>query len=328
MFAFRNAKVKGIRHVMTPSASFSYRPDFSEPHFGFFDSVQTSKLDTTLHLYSYFENSVYGYPTAGKSASLNFALNNNLEMKLRPAKKDTNGADRKVMLIENFGISSSYNMAAETFRWSLVNFNARTRLFKVVDITLGGSIDPYAYDTALGRRIERFQFNVNGQIGHLTSGVFSLSTSLRSLTKKKDAKKKPANSKHLPSYEDELNYIQAHPEYYVDFNVPWDLSVFYNVIYTKNMQLDTALITQSLTFNGNLSVTQKWKVGFRSGFDFVTKDFTYTSFDIYRDLHCWEMRLNWIPFGLRKSYMLTVAVKASVLQDLKLNRKRDWYDYN
>ena len=129
-----------------------------------------------------------------------------------------------------------------------------------------------------------------------------------------------------PGQQSELAYIQAHPEYYVDFNVPWDLSVFYNVVYAKPALEDTFI--QSLTFNGNLSITKNWKVGFRSGFDFIKKDFTFTSFDIYRDLHCWEMRLNWIPFGFRKSYMLTIAVKASILQDLKLNRKRNWYDYN
>jgi hypothetical protein len=77
-----------------------------------------------------------------------------------------------------------------------------------------------------------------------------------------------------------------------------------------------------------VNVTKKWKVGFHSGFDFVAKNFTYTTFDIYRDLHCWEMRLNWVPFGPHKMYMITLAVKASTLQDLKLMRKRDWYDTN
>lgn len=327
MFSYKNAKVKAIRHVMTPIVSFNYKPDFGEPHYGYYDSVQTSASDEKLHLYSHYENSVYGSPAAGKFAAVNFALNNNLEMKLRPSKKDTLGQDRKVMLIDNLTISSFYNIAAETFKWSTINVAARTQLFKKFDITLNGVIDPYAYDTALGRRIERFQFDMNSNVGTLTSGMFALSTSLRSLVKKKDPKAKVAQ-KRSAAYEDELNYIQNHPDYYVDFNVPWDLSVYYNIVYTKLRQEDSALITQSLSFNGNVSVTDKWKVGVRSGFDFVLKDFTYTSLDIYRDLHCWEMRLNWVPFGFRKSYMLSIAVKASVLQDLKLNRNRNWYDYN
>ncbi|HIA37209.1 MAG TPA: hypothetical protein EYN89_10900 [Flavobacteriales bacterium] len=56
------------------------------------------------------------------------------------------------------------------------------------------------------------------------------------------------------------------------------------------------------------------------------KDFTYTSIDIYRDLHCWEMNFNYIPFGLRQSYNFEIKVKSSILQDLKLTRKREWYD--
>lgn len=327
MFSYKRGQVKAIRHVLTPTASFSYRPDFSVHPYNYYDSVQTDTAGN-MQLYSYFQNSVYGPPPSGKSGFLNFSFTNNLEMKLRPAKKDTGGADRKVVLIENLSISSAYNLAAETFRWSEIGINGRTRLFKVLDIVFSGSIDPYAYDTSLGRRIERFQYNVNGQIGKLTSGMFSLSTSLRSVVKKKDAAKPKVPAKRTSLYQDELAYIQMHPEYYVDFNVPWDLSVFYNVLYVKLRQLDSSVVTQSLTFNGNLSVTKNWKVGFRSGFDFINKDFTYTSFDIYRDLHCWEMRLNWVPFGFRKSYMITVAVKASVLQDLKLNRTRNWYDYN
>ncbi len=149
---------------------------------------------------------------------------------------------------------------------------------------------------------------------------------MRSLTKKKDIKSpKPAARKN-ELYNDQLNYIQMHPDYYADFNVPWDLSFYYNIVYAKPFVEDTFI--QALTFNGNVNVTDKWKVGFNSGFDFISRDITYTSLNVYRDLHCWEMRFDWVPFGPRKSYMLSVSVKASVLQDLKLNRKRDWYDYN
>ena len=187
-------------------------------------------------------------------------------------------------------------------------------------------LDPYAYDSILDRRIERFEYNVSGKLGRLTSASLALSTSVRSLTKKDTKTKKPQTRSGIKQNEDELNYIQTHPDYYVDFNVPWDLSVNYNVVYAKPALSDTVI--QSFGFSGNFSATKKWKIGFRSGFDFIKKDFIFTSFDIYRDLHCWEMHLSWVPFGFRKSYMLSIAVKASVLQDLKLSRKRDWYDYN
>ncbi len=324
MYSFKNARVKAIRHVIVPSISYSYRPDFSEKRFGYYDSVQ---YDTSgiKQLYSHFQNGIFGYPAAGKSGFLIFGINNNLEMKLRPAKKDTTGTDRKVILIENISINSSYNLAADSMKWSAISFSARTKIAKKFDVLLSGIIDPYVYDTTLKKRIDRYELDSTGKIGTLTSAMLSVSTSLRSLIKKKDPKAKTPVRNNM-QYENELAYIMAHPDYYVDFNVPWDFSFFYNVVYAKPALRDTFI--QSFTFNGNLSVTPNWKVGFRSGFDFVNKDFTFTSFDIYRDLHCWEMRLNWVPFGFRKSYMITIAVKASVLQDLKLNRTRNWYDYN
>ncbi|MBI4945657.1 MAG: LPS-assembly protein LptD [Bacteroidetes bacterium] len=326
MFLFKHGRVKAIRHVLTPAVAFSYRPDFSQAHYGFYETIITHpKGIEREHSYSYFQAGIYGPPPAGRSGAINFSIGNNLEMKLRPSKKDTSSQDRKIMLIENFVVSSSYNMAAEHFNWSTINFSGRTQLFKQVNLAMDGVIDPYRINSD-SIRIERFVFNDNRNIGRLTAAALSLSTSLRSLTGKEPAK--PATSKNprqVANY-DELNYIFLHPDYYVDFNIPWNLTVYYNIVYSKPAFHSTLI--QSFTFSGDVNVTKKWKVGFRSGFDFIEKDFTYTSFDIYRDLHCWEMRLNWVPFGPRKSYMVTIAVKASSLQDLKLMKKSPPYGYN
>jgi hypothetical protein len=85
-------------------------------------------------------------------------------------------------------------------------------------------------------------------------------------------------------------------------------------------------LSQVLNFSGDLSITTKWKIGFSSGYDFSQRDFSFTSIDIFRDLHCWEMKFNWIPFGFRKSYNFSISVKPGMLQDLKLNRRRQWFD--
>ena len=112
---------------------------------------------------------------------------------------------------------------------------------------------------------------------------------------------------------------------YIDFDIPWNLNINYTLRYTKPIFEKT--ITQSLDFNGNIKLTPKWKIGFRSGYDFIDKNLTHTSLDIYRDLHCWEMLFKWIPFGYHQSYNFTIRVKASTLQDLKWEKKKDWYDY-
>ena len=121
-----------------------------------------------------------------------------------------------------------------------------------------------------------------------------------------------------------------------DFNNPWSITLNYtfayatsdNFYYYLGVSQDkyTNNIIQTFNISGDINITKKWKVGFTSGYDFTQKDLSYTSLDIYRDLHCWEMRFNWIPFGTRKGWSFTINVKAAVLQDLKLNMKRDFRD--
>ncbi|MBN2519072.1 MAG: LPS-assembly protein LptD, partial [Bacteroidales bacterium] len=110
---------------------------------------------------------------------------------------------------------------------------------------------------------------------------------------------------------------------YADFNVPWDFSFDYSLNYTKT--LVTPKIIQTLSFRGNVSLTPKWKIGFHSGFDFEEKKLTYTTVNIYRDLHCFEARFNWVPLGRMRSYGFTIRAKSSVLHDLKWDKPRASY---
>ena len=180
-------------------------------------------------------------------------------------------------------------------------------------------MDPYTIDDSIGTRINTSQWDVNKKIGRLTSATVAVGINLKS-------KASPTGDKTSDlGTEEELAAINANPDAYVDFNVPWSLNISYNLSYKKPKFEKT--VTNSLSFNGDLRLTEKWKIGFSSGYDFETHDLTYTSLDFYRDLHCWELKLNVIPFGARQSFRLDINVKSQVLQDLKLTRKRDWYDY-
>jgi len=131
----------------------------------------------------------------------------------------------------------------------------------------------------------------------------------------------------------EIADLQHGKENYVDFSVPWTLNVSYSFRYTANnsyVNYDkkvTTSIIQNLNFYGDVNVTPKWKVGVRSGYDFINKEVSYTSVDIYRDLHCWEMRFSWVPKGTQQGWNFTINAKSSLLQDLKLNKKKDSRDY-
>lgn len=314
-YFFKTKHLKQIRHVATPTITASYRPDFSESQYGYYQNVEEAHTHNVVQ-YSVFQNGIYGSPASGKSGLISFSLNNTLEAKTKH-QSDSGAVFKKINIFDNLGVSFSYNAAVSNYNWSKINFNGRTKLFKKVDLIGSAVLDPYQIDTA-GVRIERFEW-VNNKLGRLTSSTVSLSTSLHSKEIKTDTKA----PKPLPS--DELDYINSHRDYYVDFSIPWTLSVFYNLNYSKPG--NTKIISQSATFSGDLSVTKKWKISLTSGYDFTSKKLTLTSINIYRDLHCWEMRFNWVPFGFRQSYSVDISVKSAMLKDLKLSRRKDWYDY-
>lgn len=334
IFFIRKAGIEAIRHILNPSFGFSYRPDFSNPRLGMSQDVQIDSTGRTARL-SPFANAVYGgAPSLGRNGSVSLSLSNTIEMKVRN-KKDTTGknAFRKINLLDNLNVSSSYNLAADSFQLAPISLSARTTLFEKLNLNLNGILDPYAFKApvrneqgniiAAQRRLKSYSWNMGQGIGRLSTVNLAVSTNLN--PKAREKKNLPAKRKLSTQEERELDFINANPDLYVDFNIPWNLSLSYNLAYSKN-GFDKAQITQAMTFNGDLNLTPKWKVGFNSGYDFVNKTLVYPNINIYRNLHCWEMRFNWIPTGNRGSYSIDINVKASVLQDLKLSRRRSWFD--
>ena len=297
----KSKKVKAIRHVISPSLSLSYVPDFSDDKFSFYDEVQIDTLGNT-QTYSYYQNGIYGTPSRNASTNLGISIGNLLEMKV--SSKDTIQPIKKIKLLERLTVSTNYNLLADSFNLSNINVNGGTKLFNKLNLRFTARFDPYQYKN--GQRVNAFYFSDT----YLPARFLYASTSLNFGIK---GGKNEDDEDDIPHWLD-----------YVDFDVPWNLNVSYTLDYNK---LDLEPIGQSLNFSGDLSLTEEWKIGFNSGFDFEQKELTYTSLNIYRDLHCWEMIVKWIPFGVRQSYNFTIRVKASVLQDLKWERKKDWYDY-
>lgn len=319
-YFFSTRHLKQIRHVVMPTISASYRPDFSESQYGYYKNVQDSTGRTQQ--YSIFQNGIYGGPSSGRSGVVKFDLNNSLEAKIKQ-QTDSGSTTKKVMLIDNFNATTAYNIAAKTFKWSNISLTGRTKLFKLLDVNTSATIDPYQIDLQ-GNRIDYLEWE-KGRIGRLTTAMAALGTSLHSKTIPEKAK--ATNSETV----DEIDYINTHPNAYVDFNIPWNLNVSYNLQYAKSKSSETVglkkTVVQTATFSGDLSITKKWKISVSSGYDFETNKLSLTSIDVYRDLHCWEMSFNWIPFGFRQSFSFNINVKSAVLKDLKLTRRRNWQDY-
>ncbi|MBR6066579.1 MAG: LPS-assembly protein LptD [Bacteroidales bacterium] len=323
MFNFRKGKVKALRHVFSPNVSFSYVPDFGKEKYKYYGTYSrvmynnsTGQYDTVSNMYSMFEGLPYGTPNKGGSGTVNITLGNNLEMKLRNL-KDTTKDNMKIKLLESFNISTNYNIFADSLRWAPISITARTRI-KVVDISFNTTLDPYAIaqnEYGTYQRINKALVKTNGHLVRMTIGYLTVGFSLNS---------KARDKKIAEQQESLYDIIYGYPNSYVDFNVPWNLRVSYTFRYTK--PYDEMKITQTLNVSGELNITKKWKISVATGYDFEAKKMSPTTIDIYRDLHCWEMSLHVVPFGQHKSYAFQINVKASMLQDLKLNKRRSWFD--
>ncbi len=317
-----NGKLKAIRHVMTPSLAFNYTPDFGDAKYNYYGDYYATPEAIDPTRYSIFEGSIYGGPPQGKVGSISLNVGNTLEMKLF-SKKDSINHEKKVKILEAFSFGSSYNLAADSLNLSDIGFNGYTTLFKNIRINFSGSFDPYIIDST-GRNLNQFEWNQNQRIGRFNGGYISVGTDFKS--------KRTTNPDYLTNAgtPEEREMVWSNPENYIDFEIPWSLSVNYNLRISNTPTLDgrdSLHTTQSATFSGDINITPNWKILVTSGYDLQLKDFTYTSIDIYRELHCWEMGFKWIPFGLRQSYIFNINVKASVLQDLKLTRKKDWTEF-
>jgi hypothetical protein len=310
LFNINKGRVKAIRHVMSPSLSFSYRPDFSGEYWGFYGYNQ-EKND----YYSYYQGYPYGYPPSGKSGSINFSLGNNLEMKLKN-KVDSIETDEKIKLIENLTIGTSYNLAADSLNLSPINISGNTKLFKNFGIRASALFNPYA--DSLGNTINTFELKKNRKLARFENATISLSGSLKPM--------KTDNS--FMFLEDNINYFPFPEIEYTKFDIPWNLSLNYNFRVSNNYDKTTDQynkeITQTLGVNGNLSLTKNWKLTGNTTYDFSNHKFSYAQFTLYRDLHCWEMSFNVIPFGTLKSYSFRINIKSSVFKGLEYNKRKEW----
>ncbi len=315
------SKIKAMRHVMTPSVSLNYRPDITQ---SYYDSLvrldynnETQFYDPSTEYYSHYDNYMYGgAPSKGEVKMVNFGLGNNLEMKVRND-KDTTSDYNKIKILESLSFNTSYNAAIDSLNWSPLMIRGRTNLFKIFDINFDGTFNPYSVNED-GNIINEYVWNTQDEfsIGRLTRA--NAAVGMR-FSPKKSKKVIEEKSKKISS-----DYL----DYYVDFDIPWTLNVNYKLTYTSVPTRDISKdIKQTIDVSGDIKITEKWKIGFKSGYDIKTKEFSFARFDVYRDMHCWEMKFDWTPFGQFKQYGFQINVKSSILQDLKLNKRKSYYDY-
>ena len=327
---FKKGKIKAIRHVITPEISLTYSPDFTQKKYGYYENIQINNEGET-RLLSKYENFLYGSPRIGSSASINFYIGNNLEMKVID-ENDTISGTKKIKIFENLSFSGNYNFLADSFQLSPIRFNTRTSFFKrLINVSLSGTIDPYAYkldsisetNQIYQRRINELAIKNNQGLGSLA--FINMALGMRFSAKDFQSPEEEDEKESRFGTRREIDYINSNIAEYVDFNVPWSINASYN-LNRRKIGYNDPTITQTITMSGDISISEKTKISMRSGYDFKNKMLTQTSINATRDLHCWRIRFNWVPFGRFQSYNLSISAVSALLQDLKLEKRSRFFD--
>ncbi|MEM7162872.1 MAG: putative LPS assembly protein LptD [Bacteroidota bacterium] len=310
MFNLNSKKIQAIRHTMTPSIGFFYNPEFDFEEF-----VENSN---STDKYNPFGESAFPQSNRVNSGNVNFRLVNSIESKMR-VRNDSVSKYEKVRLIENFSISTAYNLFADSLNLRDITMSGRTRLFKKIDINYSGTYDPYQNDS-LGRKIDRFRWQDGGDWLRNVNTRIAIGGSLKS-------NRRTQPRKEVQAAEEDFAEIERQRNSFVDFSIPWSttlnytLNIINNLEVTENGVEEVKNIQQAVMARGDFTVFEKWKVGFDTGYDFTAGEFTPTTLNLIWDLHCWEFAGSIIPFGQRQSFTMSLRVKSALLKDLNLQAR-------
>ena len=342
MFNFgEDKKIQAIRHVMRPSISYTYTPSFDR----YYDRYEIDATGTQYREYSRFQDGLYGAPNQNYSNLIGISVNNTFEAKVRnDDENDTKGEPKKVMLLNNLTFNTSYDMAADSLKWSPLRVSGGTNLFKdKMNLNFATTLDPYAINSA-GRRIDTYNINNGGSLFRMTSANVTVNYSISSSDGKGDGKDKNSQTARNGGREDDL-FGQAADQLndnrtsmfkdedeedaesdkseggFFSAKLPWNLRLAYSLTYGNNNR-ERKITGNSVMVSGDLDITPRWKMGFSTGYDFVQNGVTFTQLRFERDLLSWRMDFNWVPFGDNTYWGFFIGIKSSVLSDIKWDKRQ------
>jgi hypothetical protein len=329
-YQFTSKKVSALRHTMSPNIGFNYRPDYGEAKYGYYKTID-SAVGKPVQTYSIYEGNIRGGPSIGPNGLITFSLGNNLQAKVLK-QTDSSAVYENKSWIENLTISGNYNVLKDTQKLSNITFSGFTKLFNHVSVNANATLNPYTKVNMFDERskgyrevyINRLEWSKSRRIGTWTDATIQMNTGINADMFRKKKSLDTTGKIKSQEEQDEYEEMLFNPSGYVNFDMPWSLTVNYSVGYTHvNYH---SKVQQSFSFSGDFNLTPKWKVACNSGYDFNEKKISYTQFEISRLLHCWALSFSWIPDGLRKSFTFSLKANSSLLQSLKVDKKRYWFD--
>ncbi len=312
--------IKGIRHQVLPSISYTYQPDFSADRYGYYGTYTDAA--GILQRYSRYEREVFGGAPGEERQAISMRLGNVFEMKT--AADDTSDRENKFQLL-NMDISTGYNFARDSLKFDEVYVGFRTSVGQWLNI--GGSARYNLYQFVAnpdnpygGRRVNRFLLSESGRLADMTG--FSISVGTRLSGEKKATTAGPVRTAQDSLVERErAGYVGLYDQQAPDFSIPWNLDLTWN--FSQSQPGDPRLKFRSSTVGGALgfNLTEYWKITMSASYDIINKQVAAPQITVYRDLHCWEMNFSWVPTGFYRNFKLEIRLKASQLQDVKVTKQ-------
>ncbi len=334
LFNFKeDKKIQSIRHVIRPSVSYNVRPSFEK----YYDTYIIDAFGNTAE-YTRFEENFFGLPSRRYSSAIGLQISNNIEAKIK--EKDSLVTEpRKVTILNNFNISTSYNLAADSLKLSPVRMTTGTNLFKnKLNLNLSATFDPYSINDN-GFRINKLNIADGGGLLRMTSANLNMNFSIDS--KSFNSNNKSENSENVTgggrtddlfgssqdltksTFDDDENDGRRKENLTEYINkIGWDFRFAHSLTYLNNRK-QRKIGNNSLMFSGNIILSKKWKIGGSSGYDFKNKGFTYTQLRFERDLDSWKMNFSWVPFSIRESWYFFIGIKSGFLSDLKYDKRKE-----
>ncbi len=308
-----------LRHVMTPNITYSYIPGLNKT---ITDSIGPNKQIAT---YSPFERSIYSSPASSEDRGLiSFGLNNSFELKRR-SDKDTITGFRKTRIIDALSFNGNYDVMKDSMKLSDINISLRISPFQWLNFVGTSRFSPYGWEDSTGRTISQYAVRNSQGLGRTISNTFSTTLTLTS----KESREKIQDNQRSAStnWNSDYDYFYLHPEYIVDFAIPWKVSFSHNYNLSRNMNKivydkKEFIESQTLMTNGDLSFTKRWKVGGTINTDLKTLKVTNANFTLSRDMHCWALAFMWTPIGTNKSFLLSIRNTSSIFGDAKLDFRK------
>ncbi len=312
-YKFIGKKKPLLRHVMTPSFSFQYIPNLNPL---IEDSVGANQ---DLVRYSPFEQSLYRVSQTNDRALFNFGFNNSFELK-RKSDKDTLTGFSKTRIIDALTFNGNYDFLKDSMNLSNISTGLRVSPIKWLNFVVNGTFSPYNWIDSTGRTTKDYAVN-HGKLGRFLNSNFSTTITL---TSKESREKIDNNIDQIgESWNADYDYFLLHPEYILNFDIPWKVS--FSHIYTLNTNTNITTTSpdryqkiQTLMMQGDLSFTKRWKIESTINFDFETTQITNARFTLYRNMHCWALSFHWTPIGTNKSFLFVLQSTSALFKDLKI----------